>query len=1572
MDEEALAQRLHSAASQQAHTSSQQRSQMVPSCASHLQHSEQLQQWQRHQPPPGIGRQEYGRGASQSNPAGINNKAPWASRPSATYSSSSQHVKVEQDARDAASSKAPWASRPLTTNVPSSQRPKDELCLEDDGAGALTPRARRAEEARKAAMAPAPMQHMAAASQLVSQPASQQASHLVSQQASQSAWQPHLPPQQHEQQQKLGHHAPRSACEGAMPPPRSFASLVALGAASADGLNEQQRRAANYTPDTPLVIFAPAGAGKTLTLVHRVLFLIGDGGLSMDEVLCLTFTRKASLEVRQRLHALGANEVEVATFHGWCLRLLRTFPQLIGRSPGFRLASPTQQMGMLREAIMAWQAEHGDGGSGGGGVGGGAGRDGGGGTDCGGSNATPRSTAGPSAFTAGTRKKSDALTAFCRKMQKAMRDAKLLGNATSAQTSALLSSDYGQFVAAHYDAQLKRLNLVDLGDLQSLAVALLADPGVLQQVRSRYKHVLVVRRPRAGDSKSSHCPFPRLRRPFHLHSRGEPPLPLLSLASSSPLPLLSLSFSHLLLFVLHVSTPQDEYQDTNLQQLQIIKILCGPKTLPAQPAVKQQQEEPVERPATGRSALPLAQTLAQPPPPPPMPEEGAAVVAAATKDSHRRETLVEAPKLTSRIPPSMRHQPPPPPPPQQPPPPLPPHPAAAQTALVVHREMGVTVVGDDDQSIYSFRGAQPGVFHAFGRHMHGCGTVTLTQNFRSSGHIVSASTAVIRPNKGRVEKQVWTEALAGGLVEVVECRNEACEYDHVVGVLKAHAEANGSLADCAVLYRTHAVGNLVYKALRDHHIPCASSTADVLARTDVAPLLAALRLIANVDDDAAFRYVAASTAPPLSQDLLNGSVRVEATRLDCSLHAAARSLLRGGATGGGAGAGGGAGLQVARGALEEEPGPNEGETAAAAAVSVATTAMAASSHRQQQQQRPQPTLDAASAIAVRDLLRKLSSLRDRARLVPPATLLQDVIQSGLLPAINPRFPPHGAKLLADELTNGCVANEQTDPSRLALRGGHGGGGHGGGGHGGEQAYASSTGMMRPPPSTPREAGRGGRGAAGGAAAGGSYAGETTPRGRETPGSALTGGYGTAYGRGGGVGGHCASPFGGAPPYTPSYGGGCRGSTSSQWSASRAAMGPPMDRIGSLRAFLEQSAMSEYEHAGGRASGGKASGVTLSTIHGAKGREWKLVLIVRVNEDVMPLSSPFDDEEGVGEEALREERRLLYVAMTRARERLVLSHVMVGADRVPCPASRFLLALPAEHTCRSSHFELKHARVGAETGGAHFAQPRLAGAAGGGGGGGGGGETPRAPLPPDERPTGAIASKLAAYQRAERERKEKAAAASAKKAAKAEAKAAKESGAAAAGGGGGRAGAAPAAKAKGSARASAAAAPPPKKKTKRAATAPAADFSSASAADVGGMSAVEAFFLGGDESSGDESLLAAALAPKPGAAKRGTKAPKDKAPPPPQSSRLSPPQQQRKRRAAVIDDDESSDDEQQHKQQHEQQQRQGGGVPAVDADYHARLERMKANKAARHAAKIKVDKGEGRGPRVDEDQDDDFE
>ena len=138
-------------------------------------------------------------------------------------------------------------------------------------------------------------------------------------------------------------------------------ALIAMGAASSDGLNELQRQAASFDPNRALIVFAPAGAGKTLTLVHRVLYLVGGGGLQPSQVLCLTFTRKAAVEVRNRLQRAAAVDAEVATFHGWCLRLLRTFAHIIGRRPDFRLASQTQQLDLIKEAIRAWQATQGDG-----------------------------------------------------------------------------------------------------------------------------------------------------------------------------------------------------------------------------------------------------------------------------------------------------------------------------------------------------------------------------------------------------------------------------------------------------------------------------------------------------------------------------------------------------------------------------------------------------------------------------------------------------------------------------------------------------------------------------------------------------------------------------------------------------------------------------------------------------------------------------------------------------------------------------------------------------------------------------------------------------------------------------------------------------------------------------------------------------------------------------------------------------------------------------------------------------------------------------------------------------------
>jgi len=137
-----------------------------------------------------------------------------------------------------------------------------------------------------------------------------------------------------------------------------------------------------------------------------------------------------------------------------------------------------------------------------------------------------------------------------------------------------------------------------------------------------------------------------------------------------------------------------------------------------------------------------------------------------------------------------------------------------------------------------------------------------------------------------------------------------------------------------------------------------------------------------------------------------------------------------------------------------------------------------------------------------------------------------------------------------------------------------------------------------------------------------------------------------------------------------------------------------DTLAVLKQVMENGALAEYEKVGGDHRGGRATvpAVTLSTIHGAKGREWRVVIIVRCNEEHLPLSIACDDD-FVGEasqERLYEERRLMYVAMTRAMQQLFISYVTVGADSQPLPASRFLRGLPPERTLRTQHFDTTHA------------------------------------------------------------------------------------------------------------------------------------------------------------------------------------------------------------------------------------------------------------------------------------------
>lgn len=143
--------------------------------------------------------------------------------------------------------------------------------------------------------------------------------------------------------------------------------------------------------------------------------------------------------------------------------------------------------------------------------------------------------------------------------------------------------------------------------------------------------------------------------------------------------------------------------------------------------------------------------------------------------------------------------------------------------------IGLTVVGDDDQSIFGFSGALPETFAQLARHCHRDGVphcqIVLQTNYRNSGVIVRAASSMIQRNTRRVAKKV---AAAGGAgseapVTVAACRNAACEAAWLVEQLRSIERDGGSLADCAVLYRINAAGDEVAGSLREAGVPIAAA-----------------------------------------------------------------------------------------------------------------------------------------------------------------------------------------------------------------------------------------------------------------------------------------------------------------------------------------------------------------------------------------------------------------------------------------------------------------------------------------------------------------------------------------------------------------------------------------------------------------------------------------------------------------------------------------------------------------------------------------------------------------------------
>lgn len=177
--------------------------------------------------------------------------------------------------------------------------------------------------------------------------------------------------------------------------------------------------------------------------------------------------------------------------------------------------------------------------------------------------------------------------------------------------------------------------------------------------------------------------------------------------------------------------------------------------------------------------------------------------------------------------------------------------------LLVGIRAQFTVVGDDDQSIYAWRGARPENLAQLQQDYPRLKIVKLEQNYRSTGRILHAANHLISNNTHLFSKKLWSALGAGDLIRVVCCQDEQSEADQVVADLISHKlKRQGNYGDYAILYRGNHQSRVFEKVLRHHSIPYRISGGQSwFARVEVKDIFAYLKLLSNDADDAAFLRV---------------------------------------------------------------------------------------------------------------------------------------------------------------------------------------------------------------------------------------------------------------------------------------------------------------------------------------------------------------------------------------------------------------------------------------------------------------------------------------------------------------------------------------------------------------------------------------------------------------------------------------------------------------------------------------------------------------------------------------------
>ena len=205
------------------------------------------------------------------------------------------------------------------------------------------------------------------------------------------------------------------------------------------------------------------------------------------------------------------------------------------------------------------------------------------------------------------------------------------------------------------------------------------------------------------------------------------------------------------------------------------------------------------------------------------------------------------------------------------------------------------VVGDDDQSIYGWRGARVENIQSLQQDFPSTRLLKLEQNYRSTGNILNAANTLIANNPSRLGKNLWTEDGEGEPIRLYNAYNEVDEARFVVERIRHYIEDGHRRDESAILYRTTAQSRLFEEALIQAGIPYrVYGGLRFFERAEIRDAMAYLRLISHAEDDAAFERVVNTPTRGVGPRTLD-AVRVHARDLGCPLWQATAELLRDGA-----------------------------------------------------------------------------------------------------------------------------------------------------------------------------------------------------------------------------------------------------------------------------------------------------------------------------------------------------------------------------------------------------------------------------------------------------------------------------------------------------------------------------------------------------------------------------------------------------------------------------------------------------------------------------------------------------